>query len=140
MIRLLMIGTTCWNMLYPGGKWLCSLDNEPGTDIETAAIRCEGGILYSPKSSGYSFLSAQCPVATTDAVISWLLPTTNADGTPLTDLAGVKVYFNGVLFEELPPVTQYTLAGLTGKHSIHVTAFDTSGNESSVDSLVAVIQ
>jgi hypothetical protein len=70
-------------------------------------------------------------------VISWTPPTTNADGTPLTDLAGYKVYCgtssrkydrkkntgNVVKYDLKPWLTD-------GYWYCAVTAYDTSGNES----------
>ena len=32
-------------------------------------------------------------VQATDVTLTWIAPTTNADGTPLTDLAGFRVYY-----------------------------------------------
>ena len=70
---------------------------------------------------------------------SWTAPTTNADGTPLTDLAGFRVYrcvvtpctrAGGTLIgTATAPATSFSLPhGWQGY--LTVTAFDTSGNES----------
>jgi hypothetical protein len=76
----------------------------------------------------------------TDGVLnlSWVAPTTNADGTELTDLAGYKVYYGtstgnyGTTPTDAGNVTTYTLTGLTKgtTYYIAVTAYDTSDNES----------
>ncbi|RMF86394.1 MAG: fibronectin type III domain-containing protein, partial [Nitrospinota bacterium] len=67
----------------------------------------------------------------------WDAPTTNADGTPLTDLAGYKVYYGQSSRNYGSPVdvgnqTTYILAGLSRGETYYfaVTAYDTSGNES----------
>lgn len=71
------------------------------------------------------------------ATLSWNAPTTNVDGSPLTDLAGYKVYYGtssgnytnqtdvgNVLTSQITNLT----AGIT--YYFAVTAYDTSGNES----------
>ncbi len=71
-----------------------------------------------------------------DVTLSWDPPTTNADGTPLTDLAGYKVYYGNASGNytsnlDVGNVTTYTVTGLQpGTYYFAVTAYDTSGNES----------
>lgn len=81
-----------------------------------------------------------------DVRLTWDAPTTNEDGTPLTDLAGYKIYWGGVSrgINTAPPtgypatnvrdvgnVVTYTMTGFTdGDWWFSVTAYDTSGNES----------
>ena len=85
--------------------------------------------------------------------VSWQPSITNEDGTPCTDLAGYKIYYdkdksgvpyNGIGIQEgdspiLLPLSiftdpakpEFTLHGLTsGTYYIVVTAYDTSVNES----------
>jgi hypothetical protein len=69
--------------------------------------------------------------------LSWDAPTTNADGTPLTDLAGYKVYYgtpsrNYSQNIDVGNVTTYTVDNLTEGLTYYfaVTAYDTGGNES----------
>jgi hypothetical protein len=69
--------------------------------------------------------------------LAWDAPTTNADGTPLTDLAGFYVYYgtaSGVYGAPVDAknVTSYTLTGLTPGQTyfIAVAAYDTSQNQS----------
>lgn len=70
------------------------------------------------------------------AILSWTAPTTNSDGTPLTDLGGYKVYqgtatrvygtptdVGNVLTKTITPLAD-------GTYFFAVTAYDTSGNES----------
>jgi hypothetical protein len=70
------------------------------------------------------------------AILSWTPPTTNSDGTPLTDLGGYKAYAgktsgNYSIVKDVGNVTTYTVTTLTeGKWYFAVTAYDTSGNES----------
>jgi len=68
--------------------------------------------------------------------LAWDAPTTNADGTPLTDLAGYNVYdgeTSGIYtaVTDVGDVTTFTLKGLpAGLRFFAVTAYDSSGNES----------
>lgn len=70
------------------------------------------------------------------AILSWDAPTTNVDGTPLTDLAGYKVYYgqsSGIynIPIDVGNVLTYKIENL-GEAIWYfvVTAYDTSGNES----------
>lgn len=72
-----------------------------------------------------------------EAILSWNPPTTNADATPLIDLAGYKVYSGtgGQTYGspvDVGNVTNYTVANLSEKITYYfsVTAYDISGNES----------
>ena len=69
--------------------------------------------------------------------LTWTAPTTNADGTALTDLAGYRVYYgqtSGNLTQNVAVGNQttYPLSGLNGGQLYYfaVTAYDTSGNQS----------
>jgi hypothetical protein len=69
--------------------------------------------------------------------VGWDAPVENEDGTPLTDLAGYRVYHgtaSGVYSEVSPLVTEtrYTVPNLLTEQAYYfaVTALDTSGNES----------
>jgi len=70
--------------------------------------------------------------------VAWDAPTANADGTPLTDLAGYKVYYGTTAggpygnSRDAGNATTYDLTGLTQGTTYYIvaTAYDTSGNES----------
>jgi hypothetical protein len=71
--------------------------------------------------------------------LAWDAPTTNADGSPSTDLKGYWIYYgtsSGLYVERVyaESVTTYTLTGLTlGQvYYLAVTAIDTSDNESNL--------
>ena len=77
------------------------------------------------------------PVGTGSVTLSWQAPTTNADGSTLTDLAGYRVYYGETPgnYTDVVTVGNYTSASIgslpVGKTLYFaVTAFDTSGNES----------
>jgi Putative Ig domain len=72
------------------------------------------------------------------ATVSWVAPTKNSDGTPLTDLAGFRIYF-GTNSESLTQVvrvsnaqaTSYVVSGLTsGTWYFAVTSYGSDGSES----------
>ena len=70
------------------------------------------------------------------ATLSWDAPTTNTDGTELTDLTGYKVYYgtsSGVYDNviDVADVTTYTLTDIApATYYFAVTAYDELGNES----------
>ena len=86
---------------------------------------------------------------------SWTLPTTNSDGTPLTDLASFRIYYSssgtpcpGPFVFQMPSPTpapqanQSTTFKLTGlkngtTYFVAVTAVDLSGNESACSTAAA---
>jgi hypothetical protein len=70
-------------------------------------------------------------------ILDWDAPTTNADGTALTDLGGYRIRYGttpGVYDHSIDVgnVTTYTLIGLTKGQMYYAvaTAYDISGNES----------
>jgi hypothetical protein len=76
------------------------------------------------------------------AILSWDSPDKNADGTPLTDLAGFKVHYGGQSGQytevlDVGPATTCTLNSLPcGRYYFTVSAYDKSGNESQLCSEV----
>ena len=73
-----------------------------------------------------------------NVTLSWIPPTTKADGTPLTDLAGYKIYYglssgNYTQNIDIGNVTSYTVTNLSTGTAYYfaTTAYDTSSNESS---------
>ena len=69
--------------------------------------------------------------------LAWDAPTTNADDTPLTDLAGYRLYYgeaSGAYTQEIDvgDFTTYVVSGLSDGqlHYFVVTAYDTSGHRS----------
>ncbi len=76
------------------------------------------------------------PLGRDEAILSWEPPTTNINGTPLTDLAGYKAYWgkasrNYTYSKDVGNVTTYKITGLEeGKWYFAVTAYDKTGNES----------
>uniref|UniRef100_A0A6M3J749 Fibronectin type-III domain-containing protein n=1 Tax=viral metagenome TaxID=1070528 RepID=A0A6M3J749_9ZZZZ len=88
------------------------------------------------------------------AILSWQAPTTNEDGTPLTDLAGYKVYYGKVsatytIIKDIGNVLTYaitenaltyTITGLgEGTWYFVVTAYNTIGTESAYSNEVSKV-
>lgn len=77
--------------------------------------------------------------------VTWEAPTTNEDGSPLTDLAGYKVYYGTdsnsyQSVVDVGDVLTYSLIGLDeGTYYIAVTAYDTSANESDYSNEVSKV-
>jgi hypothetical protein len=81
------------------------------------------------------FLPARC-ASSAQVTLSWHPPTTNTNGTPLTDLSGYKVYY-GTTSKSYSHVIDagntntYVITNLSnGTFYFAVTAYDLSGNES----------
>ena len=70
------------------------------------------------------------------AIVTWDPPTTNEDGTPLTDLAGYRLYYGRAsgtysTTVDVHNVRTYTVTNLAeGTWFFAATAYDTTGNES----------
>jgi len=109
-----------------------------------ALTGCGGSGSSSTSESGGS--GSVSSGVTKSATLTWEAPTTNMDGSPLTDLAGYKVYY-GTTSAQYDNTVQialtdtglscgfnctYTVAGILGGNTYYftVTAYDTSGHES----------
>ncbi len=109
--------------------------------IMILTIGCGSGtVAYNSGESSTSSGSSGTPNGGSSgsgtAALAWNPPTTNADGTALTGLAGFKVYY-GTVSGSYPNVidignqTRYALNNLpAGTYYFVVTAYDTHGAES----------
>jgi len=78
--------------------------------------------------------------------VSWVAPTENTDGTPLTDLAGFRIYCGAdpsslMLQTSImnPSIDRYVIESLSaGTWYFAVTALDASGNESNLSDLTSI--
>ncbi len=72
------------------------------------------------------------------ATLSWMPPTQNSDGSPLTDLAGYKIYYGNesgdyqtIIQLDNPGITIFVIENLTpNTYYFVITAFNRIGNES----------
>jgi hypothetical protein len=87
------------------------------------------------------------PVSLGSATLSWAPPTQNADGSPLTDLAGYKIYYgtsagnypNQVTINN-PGITTYVIDNLQPNTWFFVmTSFNSSNMESDYSNVVTRI-
>jgi hypothetical protein len=77
--------------------------------------------------------------------LSWVAPTENSDGTPLTDLKGYKIHYgtqSQAYTDEIavdnPTVTTYLVSSLpAGQYFFAVTAYNATGQESSPSDEIA---
>jgi len=82
----------------------------------------------------FALLSGQNSYSAT--TLTWIPPTTNTDGSPLTDLSGYKLYYGTTSGSysttiDVGNVTTYTLTNLAyGTYYFSVMAYDTAGNHS----------
>ena len=91
-----------------------------------------------------ALLTGDYPVFAGSATLTWDPPTTNVDQTPLTDLAGYKVYYgttSGTYSStiDIGNVINYTVSSLAENTTYYfaVTAYDTLANESSYSNEVS---
>jgi hypothetical protein len=85
-----------------------------------------------------------CPVRSVK--LAWNLPTTNEDGSTLTDLAGCRIYYDTVdpvsktrsTHVDVGKISEYALNGLaSGYYFFAATAYDLGGNESGFSNQVS---
>ena len=87
-------------------------------------------------SSSDTFSTSNPGLSTGSVTLSWDAPTTNLDGTPLTDLAGYKVYYGraSVNYTNSVDLTSGTSVHISdldpGEWCFTVTAYDAARNES----------
>ena len=132
-----------------------SIQNQPSwADFDTASGKISGiptlgdigvysniAISVSDGSAAASlpqFSVSVDQVGTASTTLSWTAPTQNEDGTPLTDLAGYKIYYgkaSGSYTDQIridnPGITTYVVNNLTpDTYYFAATAFNASGVES----------
>jgi hypothetical protein len=84
------------------------------------------------------------PLLAAGISLSWNAPSTNEDGTPLTDLAGYKIYYGTLsgsytYVKDVGNVRTYTLSNLIDRQTYYfvATAYNTAGFESSYSNEVS---
>ena len=95
------------------------------------------------------FIFANCVLALPTpkkTTLSWIAPTTNVDGSSLTDLGGYKIYwstvsgiYNDTDSKDVQNVSvSYVPVSVSGVYYFAVTAYDVYGNESDFSNEVKV--
>lgn len=116
----------------------------------TGAQAATGTLTLPVVTTNRNYVLACTFPADTQAIVSWSAPTINTDGSPLTDLAGYKLYWNtgGEQFVTGPggkiraisggTVLTTTVTGLTpGTWYFAVTALKASGTESGISNVAS---
>ena len=99
----------------------------------------------SASAAPFTIQVAGANAAAGTADVSWTPPTTNTDGSTLTDLAGYNIYYGtnpNALNQKVQVtnigVTNYVISGLaTGTWYFAVTAYSSAGTESSLSNLAS---
>ena len=128
-------------------SWTGELTGTPtATDVGTYSDIIISIVAGTDHASLPSFsITVQAAGGTEPATISWTPPTTNANGSVLTNLAGYRIYV-GSAPNQLTPVltldnaglTKYVLEGLSpGLHYFAMTAVNSLGVESKLSAIVA---
>lgn len=100
---------------------------------------------YSSALPAFNVTVQSAAPAQGTASLSWVLPTRNTNGTPLTDLAGVRIYYGtneADLTQSLQvsgtSATTYTLSGLSaGTWYFGAAAYTTTGLQSAMSTIVS---
>jgi hypothetical protein len=110
-----------------GGGWSGAKSATGGTEVISNVL-------------GSTAYTLACSTATGTATVTWVAPTQNVDGSPLTDLAGFKLYHHNTItgvpsatpiIINDPFATSYVVTGLsTGNRHFAMKAFNTAGVES----------
>lgn len=121
--------------------------------VATALVGCGGAgsttdgqpTAVSTTAGGQPATVPPTTVSSGTATLAWAAPSTNVDGTPLTNLAGYKVYYGttpGIYSSiDVGYLTSCELGGLTKGQTYYfaVTAYDTNNNESDYSTTVSTI-
>ena len=101
----------------------------PLTSGTTFSLSCTG--------SGGSALQMISVAVVGPVSLAWVAPDQNVDGSPLTDLAGYRIYYgdSSRAYSEMvelasPSATSHTLNLASGDYYVAMTALDAEGNES----------
>ena len=136
-LRFEIIGRPSWATFDPNSGRLYGTPaaGATGTSGEIVVSVTDG----QAKASLPAFtITVTEPAANGSAQLSWSKPTTNTDGTPLSDLAGYRIYYGRLpdapsekLDVANPGTTSATIAGLaSGTWYFSIASYTTAGVES----------
>lgn len=147
LFTLALLAGCNWNggdatsLTSSSGSTGAAVPTASATDPQTATVA--GG---SSASSSSSVSNAAPPTAAAStATLSWLPPTTNTNGTVITDLAGYRIYYgtdeyslNQVIDISNVGITTYVIQGLpAGTWYFAVRAYTASGTESALSNIAS---
>jgi hypothetical protein len=129
-----------------GGTPLAADEGTTGHIVVTASIGNSSTSLTPFTIQVHSAVTVTPPSPTVSAALSWTAPTENADGSPVTDLAGYRIYYGTNAADLTSKVvvsgaqsTTYVLKGLTNaRYYFAVVAFNALGIDSGYSNLVNV--
>ncbi len=143
-------GSTLTYSIQNKPAW-ASFDSGSGTlsgTPDAASVGTYSNIVISASNGSASASLSAFSITVTEvtsgtATVSWSIPTTNSDGSPLTDLAGFKVYY-GTSASSLTQVVQLTNSTLStyvitnlpaGTWYFGVKSYTSAGTESSISNI-----
>jgi hypothetical protein len=135
LLTFSVTGLPAWASFETASGKLSGTPTLADLGTSTVTIRVTDG---AADASLATFSITVVPVASGSAVLSWQPPTTNTDGSALTDLAGFEVYWstnegdlaNSVMLRN-GGLTSYVVESLTpAKWYFAITAINSSGRES----------
>jgi hypothetical protein len=145
-VSFTIVGQPAWASFNPATGALSGTPTagDVGTTGNITISASNGG---STASIGPFAIQVFAPGASTagTATLSWVAPTQNIDGTPITNLAGFRIYYGtsaGALSQTIdvagPAATTYALADLApGTYYFVVTAYNTAGIQSAQSSMAS---
>jgi hypothetical protein len=118
--------------------WSSSNTGAAGSKGLAAAVAAGTATItaLSGSISGTTLFTVTAATTTGSATLAWDAPSTNTDGSPLTDLAGYKIYYGTssgsyTTIIDVGNVTTYIVNNLTsGTYYFTVTTYNTNGDES----------
>jgi hypothetical protein len=135
---------TASSTIAPATVTLTWTANEVGTCTATGGWSGSksptGGTQNISNVLGSTTYGLDCSTATGTVTVAWTAPTTNVDGSPLTNLAGFKIYRSTststvqsstpIILAE-PLATMFVISGLSaGSHYFALKAYNSAGVES----------
>jgi hypothetical protein len=116
-----------------------------GSKTLAVALAAAENVVLGKQISAIVTISGQTPAASGDATLSWSPPTTNTNGSPITDLAGYKIYYGksaqaltSVLEVANPATVDYEIGNLgAGTWYFAVAAYNSESVESTLSPVVS---
>ncbi len=125
--------TAAWSSSYTS---VATISNASGSNGLATAVGAGTTTITAASGSVSGSTTLTVTAVAGSATLTWNPPTTNTDGTSLTDLAGYKVYYGTssggyTSVITVGNVTTYVIGNLApGTYYFAVTAYDSAGTES----------